>query len=49
MYNEDSVAHSPEPNITISWQPNGDYTTQIQYTNDDTGETVPALTMDVTG
>jgi hypothetical protein len=48
MYMEDSVSQSPEPDITINGQPNGDYTAQIQYTNDDTGEQVPALVMDVT-
>jgi hypothetical protein len=48
MYLEDSVAHDPEPDITINWQPNGDYTAQIQYTNADTGETMPALVVEVT-
>ena len=42
------VAHDPEPDITINWQPNGDYTAQIQYTNADTGETMPALVVEVT-
>jgi hypothetical protein len=48
MYMEDSVAQSPEPDVTINWQPNGDYTAEIQYTNADTGDQVPALVMDVT-
>ena len=29
MYLEDSVAHDPEPDITINWQPNGDYTASL--------------------
>jgi hypothetical protein len=48
MYMEESVSQSPEPDITINWQSNGDYTATIQYTNDDTGNQVPALVMDVT-
>jgi hypothetical protein len=48
MYQEDSVAHSPEPGITINWQPDGTYSAQIDYTNADTGEAVPGLVMDVT-
>ena len=47
MYMEDAVCQSPEPDITVNWQPNGDYTAAIQYTNADTGEAVPALIMDV--
>jgi hypothetical protein len=48
MYLEDSVAHDPEPDIMINWQPNGDYTAQIQYSSADTGETMPALVVEVT-
>ena len=47
MFMETSVAHSPEPNVVITFLPTGEYIAQISYTNSETGQPVPELTMDV--
>jgi hypothetical protein len=47
MYMETSVAHNPEPDITITFLPTGQYISNIIYTNSETGQPVPELVMDV--
>lgn len=49
MYQEASVSHDPEPVITPNMNPNGTFLVNIQYTNANTGNAVPPLTLDVTG
>lgn len=49
MYQEACVSHSPEPTITPNINPNGEFTAQISYTNNNTGKKVPPLLLDVTG
>jgi hypothetical protein len=49
MYQEASVAHSPEPTIDINLNPNGTFLANIQYTDADSGVAVPPLVLNVTG
>lgn len=49
MYQEASVGHSPEPTILTNMNPNGTYSVQIEYTDNNTGQRVPPLVLDVTG
>lgn len=47
MYEEASVAHSPEPTVKTTLFPDGTFIASIQYTDAETGALLPALTFEV--
>jgi hypothetical protein len=47
MYQEASVVQNPEPDITITFQPNGAYQAKIKYTDVQTLQPVPPLLLSV--